>query len=390
MSLHGSKLRLTPGQHALQVVVVLVAVVIVSGLALSIYNGLKANNIPISFDFLEQKSGLHLTEGRTLAWDDGIRFVTYTSEHTNLQALILGFYNTLKVALIGIVCSTVLGLLIGAGRVSHNWIVNRVCLAIVELVRNTPLLIQLFFWYFAVVLQLPPLREASALYGALASQQGIYIPGLVPNAAWPYFWWAVIASILILYAARVMARKRKSWRVGGLVVAGLVSGWIAAMAFNGAPLTVDFPVASRFRASGGLAFSPEFAAILLALVVYTAAFIAEIVRGSIASVSTGQWMAAHALGLKRTQAMIFIILPQAFRILIPPSVNQYLNLAKNTSLAIAVGFPELFNVYGTVTNQTGRSMEGILIVMLAYLAINWLVSLVMNLYNRRLLAKGAR
>jgi His/Glu/Gln/Arg/opine family amino acid ABC transporter permease subunit len=391
MSLNGSQERLTLSEHLLQIAVVLGAIAVVVGLGLSIYNGLAAHNIPINFDFLSQKSGLHLTEGLTVAWEDGVHLVPFTSGNTNLQALLLGLYNTLKVAFIGIVCSTLLGLLVGAGRVSHHWLISRLCLAFVELIRNTPLLIQLFFWYFAVVLQLPPLRAASPWYGSIASQQGIYIPALLSSPGWPYFWWAVLASILTVYVAMAATRKKKKSRsIRRLVIGGVILAWIAAIGINGAPLTLDFPVASRFRASGGIAFSPEFAAILVALVVYTASFIAEIVRGSIESVSTGQWMAAHALGLNRRQAMVYIILPQAFKILIPPSVNQYLNLAKNTSLAIAIGFPDLFNIYGTVSNQTGRSMEGILIVMVAYLLINWFVSLLMNLYNRRLIAQGTR
>lgn len=390
MRAKGNHERYTLADHLLQIGVVFGAIAIVLGLGSSIYYGLAAHNIPINFSFLWQKSGLHLTEGLTLDWSDGLSLQSFTSNDTNLQALILGLYNTLKVALIGIVFSTLLGLLVGAGRVSQNWMLNRMSLAFVELIRNTPLLIQLFFWYFAVVLQLPALRSASVFYGAIASRQGIYIPGALIAPTWPYFWWAILLSIvallLILAYTRGTGRRVSRW----LGIGFIVLAWLLAMAMLGLPLHVDFPVASRFRASGGWAFSPEFSAILLALVVYTAAFIAEIVRGSIESITNRQWMAAYALGLKRHQAMVHIILPQAFRILIPPLVNQYLNLAKNTSLAIAIGFPDLFNIYGTIANQTGRSMEGILIVMVAYLLLNWLISLLMNIYNRRLLAQGAR
>lgn len=383
----GSHHQRTSFEIAAQIVVVGLAAAIVVGLGTGIYYGLAAHNIPFSFSFLSQMSGLHLTEGLTLDWSNGLHLVPFTSSDSNLQALILGLYNTIKVAIVGIVLSTVLGMLVGAGRVSTNWMLNRFCLYFVELVRNTPLLIQLFFWYFAVVLQLPPLRKAANWYGALASRQGIYIPSFTIAPQWThFFWWGVLASIALLVVCSRRAR-RKALPAG---IGIIVVGWVAASAWLGAPLGLDFPVASRFRASGGLAFSPEFAAILLALVVYTAAFIAEIVRGSVEAVSINQWMAAHALGLKRGQAMINVILPQAFRTMVPPLVNQYLNLAKNTSLAIAIGFPDLFNIYGTIANQTGRSMEGILIVMLAYLLINWVISLIMNLYNRRLLAKGAR
>ena len=386
---NGNRKRYSTAEHLLQLAVVLFALLIVLGLGLSIYNGLAASNIPISFDFLLQDSGLHVTEGLTLTWGEGLQLTPVSSEHSNLQALLLGLYNTLKVALVGIVCSTLLGLLVGAGRVSHNWMINRISLAFVELIRNTPLLIQLFFWYFAVVLRLPPLRDASAFYGAIASQQGIYIPFLTATENWPHIGWLLLGSLIALYAVLSFTKGKKPFLRRSLIGL-LVLAWLVAWAIQGNPLQLDIPVASRFRASGGLAFSPEFAAILLALVVYTAAFIAEIVRGSIESISTRQWMAAHALGLKRNQAMVYVILPQAFRVLVPPLVNQYLNLAKNTSLAIAIGFPDLFNIYGTVANQTGRTMEGILFVMIAYLVINWIISLCMNLYNRRLLARGAR
>ncbi len=390
MKAGGSQERYTLGDHVLQIGVVLGAIAIVLGLAASVYIGLASHHIPIDFSFLSQVSGLHLSEGLTLDLSRPWDLVPFSSSDTNLQALILGLYNTLKVALLGIVFSTLLGLLVGIGRVSPNWLLNRVCLVFVDLVRNTPLLIQLFFWYFAVVLQLPALRSAAQFYGVIASRQGIYTPSLLGVPAWPDFWWAALASLVL--AAVILRLTRRpgahAFRWPGIAVIAIA--WGVALAALGHPLQIDLPVASRFRASGGLAFTPEFSAILLALVVYTAAFIAEIVRGSIEAVSTRQWMAAYALGLKRHQAMTHIILPQAFRILVPPLVNQYLNLAKNTSLAIAIGFPDLFNVYGTVANQTGRSMEGILIVMVAYLALNWVISLVMNLYNRRLMAQGAR
>lgn len=390
MRTSGSHERYTLSDHVLQIVVVVGAIGLVLGLGSGIYYGLSAHNIPINFAFLWQQSGLHLTEGLTLDWSGGLSLRNFSSSDTNMQALILGLYNTLKVALLGIVFSTLLGLLVGAGRVSRNWMLNRVALGFVDLIRNTPLLIQLFFWYFAVILQLPALRSASVFYGAIASRQGIYMPSVAIGPEWPFFWWAVLISLAALLLVRFFTIRGKR-RMPYLATLGLICvAWLAAALWLGKPLQMDFPVASRFRASGGLAFSPEFAAILLALVVYTSAFIAEIVRGSIEAITNRQWMAAFALGLKRRQAMVHIILPQAFRILIPPLVNQYLTLAKNTSLAIAIGFPDLFNIYGTIANQTGRSMEGILIVMLAYLLLNWLISLGMNIYNRRLLAKGAR
>jgi His/Glu/Gln/Arg/opine family amino acid ABC transporter permease subunit len=384
--------RARPFEIAIQIVAVGVAVAIVAGLGASIYHGLERHNIPFSFAFLLQTSGLHLTEGLTLDWSHGLALRPFASTDSNLQALVLGLYNTIKVALTGIVLSTVLGLLVGAGRVSLNWMLSRICLGFVELIRNTPLLIQLFFWYFAVVLQLPPLRAAAHWYGTIISRQGIYTPAFAVSSSWPLFWPAVLASILLFGGALwAFAGKRRFGRAAPLAaVVAIAAAWLAASAWKGAPLSLDVPVASRFRASGGIPFSPEFSAILLALVVYTSAFIAEIVRGSIEAVSGGQWMAAYALGLKRRQSMTSVILPQAFRVMVPPLVNQYLNLAKNTSLAIAIGFPDLFNIYGTIANQTGRSMEGILIVMLAYLLINWLISLFMNLYNRRLLARGWR
>lgn len=372
-----------------QALVVVLILALLAGFVLQIRRGLELHGIPFGFSFLGRSAGFDISEGQTVVLHHGTAFLQpYQSSDANWQAFVTGLYNTIKVSVLGIALSTLLGIIGGASRVSANWLVRQLSFAVIEAIRNTPLLVQLFFWYFAVVLKLPVIAHASALYGSLVlSRQGIYLPAFTASAAWAHFQWFFYAGVALAAVTWAFGRSTRT-RVTGS--AGALALWLLGIGLFGLPFTAHFPVTGRFSVAGGIGLSPEFSAILLALVAYTAAFIAEIVRGAIQSVSRGQWEAALALGLTRGEALREIILPQAFRIMVPPLGNQYLNLAKNTSLAIAIGFPDLFNVYGTIANQTGRSLEGILIVMGAYLVLNWLISGLVNLYNRRLLARGAR
>jgi His/Glu/Gln/Arg/opine family amino acid ABC transporter permease subunit len=276
--------------------------------------GLARNGIAFDMGFLLRAANFDISEG-LLPSLDGWRH--FSSSDTNGQALLLGFINTLKASAVAIALSTLLGVLWGVGRVSHNWLLRQVSFLLVEFVRNTPLLIQLVFWYFAVVLKMPALSQASATFGALFTQQGIFLPG-------------------------------------------------------------------------GFELSPEFAALVLALSVYTAAFIAEIVRGAILALPKGQWEAAAALGLRRRTTFAEVVIPQVMRIVLPSFANQYISLLKSTSLGIAIGFSDLFNVYGTVANQSGRSLEGMLVVMAAYLLMSWVVSALTNFANERLQRTGGQ
>ncbi|AEB12206.1 amino acid ABC transporter permease [Marinithermus hydrothermalis] len=373
-----------------QVLAALFALGLIAFLLFTAYRGMVARGIPFTFSFLGQEAGFTISEGPVLALEDG-RLVLrpFKPSDAYWQAFFAGIYNTLRVALVGIVLTTILGVLVGIGRLSSNWLVNRLAFAYVELVRNTPLLVQMFFWYFGAILKFPPVRQASEWFGGLiASQRGIFLPWPVPTDAWPRFepflWGGLLLAVGVYLALRRQGWAR--WSALGALVLAWGVGWLV----SGGPLAISEPELGRFRVTGGLTLSPEFSAVLLALVIYTASYIAEIVRGAIQSLPKGQWEAATSLGLTYAQTMRLVILPQAMRIIIPPLGNQYLNLTKNSSLAIAVGYPELFNVYGTIANQSGRSLEGILIVMAAYLSMSLTISALVNWYNRRVTLVGVR
>jgi general L-amino acid transport system permease protein len=350
--------------------------------------GLRSHGIGFSLGFLNQPAGFDISEGLTIAHGpNGLTLEPFNSQQTYAQALVTGLYNTLVVSFISIVLSTVLGVWIGVGRMSKNWVVRTWAWAFVEFVRNTPLLIQIIFWYFAVLLQLPSLSDATLLHGALiASRQGVFIPWLLATpaaASYEYFAQAAIVLFALGCVVRTRTRRRAAFIASGaLLLLGLVvAGW---------PVRVDMPVASAFSVAGGAGFSPEMASLIIALSVYIAAFIAEVVRGAVGSIDKGQWEAAAALGLGQRESLWVVVLPQAVRVILPSLGNLYVTLAKSTSFAIAIGFPDMFSVYGTVANQSGRALEGLLIIMVAYLLISFAISALANLYNRRVMKKGAR
>jgi len=352
--------------------------------AIAVRNGLARHGISFSFDYLWQAARFDISEGKTLDLSGSILSLSnFTPADSNAQALLTGLFNTIKVALLGILFSTILGTMLGVGRLSTNWVVRQVSFGVIEFIRNTPLLIQLVFWYFAVVLQFPPLAAAAKFYGGvIISQQGSYMPWpmLAEGATTPSII-ALLAGVAFAIAA-LFLKARPRLIAFALALAGIIVAIVL-----GFPLALDYPVANRFRASGGISVSPEMAALLLAIVVNSASYIAEIVRGSIEAIHKGQWEAAAALGLSRRNTLGDIILPQVFRVILPSLGNQYINLTKNTALGIAIGFPELFNIYGTIANQTGRTLEGIIIVMVTYLLLSWIISGVVNFINSRL-AKG--
>lgn len=348
------------------------------------YQGMVSRGIPFTFRFLGEEAGFSISEGKTIVIEGGRMLLRpFQPSDAYWQAFFTGIYNTIRVAATGIVLTTIVGVLVGVGRLSSNWLVNRLSFAYVELVRNTPLLVQMFFWYFGAILKLPPIRQASEYFGTIVSQKGVYLPWPVPTAAWGRYEFFLYGGLATLVLGFFWKRRRSPlWLLAAALIIG---GFFIA----GAPLEVSFPEKRGFRVIGGAQMSPEFAAVLLSLVVYTASYIAEIVRGAIQSLPKGQWEAAASLGLSYGQTLRLVILPQAMRIIVPPLGNQYLNLTKNSSLAIAVGYPELFNVYGTIANQSGRSLEGIVIVMAAYLTMSLTISALVNAYNRRVALKGA-
>lgn len=381
--LRARKLR----RNAIQVLIVGAVLGAVLLFCLAVRQGLAEKGIGFSFDFLTRSAGFEISEGFTTALSDGLPSIArFSSGDTNAQALVTGLFNTLKVAILSIVLATLAGTLLGIGRLSTNWLVRQLCFGLVEFVRNTPLLIQLTFWYIAVVLKLPAIASATSLFDTVIfSRQGIYMPAIVaaPGAA--------SSSVLLLVAAAALLAGAAAWRGARQVRIALLVGGLAALAATfalGFPLALDHPEVGRFRASGGTSLSPELTALILAISVNSAAYIGEVVRGAIESLPRGQWEAASSLGLDRSDTLKEIILPQVFRVVLPSFGNQYIGLAKNTSLGIAIGFPDLFNVYGTVANQTGRSLEGILIVMGIYLLMSWTISAFVNSANNRLVNRG--
>jgi len=305
------------------------------------------------------------------------------------RAFWVGLLNTLVVAALGIVLATILGFAIGIARLSKNFLVERLATCYVELIRNVPLLLQLLFWYIAVLRALPEFAASFVLPGGvLLNNRGLFLPR--PLFADGTHFLAMVAAALLLAVVfnKIAGRSTGFWGTTSartaftlLIVVALP---VAIIVVSGAPLAFDYPQVGRFNVRGGLEVLPEFVALVLGLVVYTAAFIAEVVRAGLMSVSRGQTEAAQALGLTRTQTLGLIVIPQAMRVIIPPLTNQYLNLTKNSSLAVAIGYPDLVQVFaGTVANQTNQPVEVVIITMLVYLSFSLITSLVMNLYNAR-------
>jgi len=307
------------------------------------------------------------------------------------QAFYVGLLNTLLVAAIGIVLATFLGFFVGVARLSHNWVLAKLAMIYVEVIRNLPLLLQLFFWYNAVLKPLPDARNSIALPGNIfLNNRGLILPN--PQFG-PGFQAVVIAFLVAIVVAIVFYRwsKKQQARTGrqypnGLITLGLIIGVPLLVYFAaGQPLSFDLPQQGRFNLTGGLQIFPEFVALLIGLTTYTAGFIAEVVRAGILAVSRGQTEAAYALGLRPGPTLKLVVIPQAMRVIIPPLTSNYLNLTKNSSLAVAIGYPDLVQVFtGTVLNQTGQAVEVVAITMAVYLTISLVTSLFMNIYNKRM------
>ena len=302
--------------------------------------------------------------------------------------------NTLLVAGIGIVLATILGFVIGISRLSSNWLLAKAAGCYVEIVRNLPLLLQLLFWYNAVLKTLPDIRDSISIGGRVfLNNRGLFLPTPIFKEG---FGGAEIALLVGIFGAiifRIWARKQQE-RTGRqapvlLVTLALVIGLpLVTFILSGSPLSFEFPQAGRFNITGGAEVLPEFVALLFGLSIYTAAFIAEVVRAGILAVSRGQTEAAFSLGLRPRPTLRLIVVPQAMRVIIPPLTSQYLNLTKNSSLAVAIGYPDLVQIFtGTVLNQTGQAVEVVAITMLVYLVISLATSLLMNIYNSRMALK---
>jgi general L-amino acid transport system permease protein len=339
---------------------------------------LRRQNIASGFGFLDREAAFGIGES----------LIAYSPADTYARAFLVGLLNTLYVAGLGIVLATILGTVMGIARLSRNWLVSKLAQIYVETFRNIPLLLQLFFWWGLLREGAPAPRQAwKPLPDVFVSNRGITFAVPYPDPA--YGWMAlafgvgVVATIMIFrWARRRQARTGEQFPTGWVGL-GLVVGLpLAVFLASGAPLALDRPELKGFNFVGGHAVSPEFAALLLGLVIYTGTFIAEIVRAGILAVSWGQSEAAMALGLRPGQRMRLIVLPQALRVIVPPMTSQYLSLTKSSSLAVAIGYPDLVSIAGTTINQTGQAVEGITMIMAVYLSISLIISALMNLYNR--------
>jgi general L-amino acid transport system permease protein len=327
----------------------------------------------------------------TAGFDISQSLIAYTTLSTYGRAFWVGLLNTLLVASLGIVLATILGFLIGIARLSKNWLLGRMAGFYVETIRNIPLLLQLLFWYNAVLKSLPQTRDSFAIPGGgFLNNRGLFLPQPAFGPAARFALIALVAGVIAALAYRVFARRRQM-RTGqpapvGWVMLGLIVVLpFAVLALAGFPVTFTYPEAGRFNIRGGIEVLPEFMALLFGLTIYTAAFIAEVVRAGIGAVAKGQTEAAYSLGLRPGATLRLVVIPQAMRVIIPPLTSQYLNLTKNSTLAVAIGYPDLVQIFaGTVLNQTGQAVEVIVITMAVYLFISLVTSGLMNLYNRRM------
>jgi len=343
---------------------------------------LERAHIASGFGFWNRTAGFDISQ--TL-----IAFDSATSSYG--RAFWVGLLNTLLVAGLGILFATVFGFIIGIARLSKNWLVAKAASGYVETIRNIPLLLQLLFWYNAVLKALPNIRDSFVVPGGIyLNNRGLFLPRPVVEPGFGWALIALIAGIIGAVAYYVWARRRQEqtgqqapvFLVGVALVIGLP---LIGLALAGFPLTFELPKAGRFNIEGGVEVLPELAALLFGLTIYTAAFIAEVVRAGIAAVSRGQTEAAYSLGMRPGPTLRLIVVPQAMRVIIPPLTSQYLNLTKNSSLAVAIGYPDLVQVFtGTVLNQTGQAVEVVAITMAVYLTISLATSLLMNIYNSRI------
>ena len=361
-----------------QIVTVALILAAVLYLARNTQVNMQARGIQSGWDFMLGGAG----------FDIGESLFAFDSAEPYWKAFLVGFSNTLRVAVLGIILTTILGTLIGVGRFSRNALVRGICVCYVEFFRNIPILLQLLMWYLMFT-ELLPASDAPLTLGPLfLSKGGLNFPipvwatgqyfaaigmGLALIAAYAYRRWAILSF------ERTGVPKSLFWAPVGIIIGFGVVGWIV----GGAPMEFNMPVQGEFAIENGGALTPEFLSVLLGLTIYTAAFVAEVVRGGISSVALGQSEAAAALGLSRGQTMRLVTLPQALRVIIPPVTNQYLNLTKNSSLAVAIGYPDVVSIANTALNQTGRAVECIAIIMLVYLSTSLSTSFGMNWYNNR-------
>ena len=361
---------------AVQALVVLIVVIIFAGLGNNFRRNFQELGITFGFNFLSRPASFAI--GDTL--------IDYSSLDTYSRAILVGLLNSLRVIIIGIFLATIVGVIVGIGRLSENWLVRQLASIYVQTLRNTPLLLQLFFWYFAIFLKLPKIEQPLIVWDAIfLTNRGMDIPFPAGTAqTWITTAFLLLNPLLLLLLwrrrNRVIEQQGRSGKIWGFLLGlgaiALIIALVWGLDWRFPQLDPDVQIIT-----GGVNLSPEFATILFGLTFYTAAFIAEVVRGGIQSVSKGQWEAAQALGLNSHLTLRLVVFPQALRVIIPPLTSEFLNLAKNSSLAIAIGYNDIYGVSATISNQTGRSVEMLLLVMFTYLAFNLFISLGMNWFN---------
>lgn len=382
---HGPLWR-NPSVRALivQIVLFLALAIFIGFLVHNTLVNLDARGINTGFDFLDRRAGFSIPQ----------TLIEYTSDSSYGRTFVIGLLNTLLVSAMGIVLATILGFLIGIARLSPNWLLARLATIYVEIFRNIPLLVQILFWYYAVLRALPSPRQSLSLFDTFFfNVRGVVMPDPQPLPGFTATLWTLLFAVGATVAFAVWAKRRQSrtgqalpaYWIGAGAIVGLP---LAVFLFTGAPLEWTIPEMAGFNFRGGVNILPELMALWLALSIYTAAFIAEIVRSGILSVPKGQTEASNSLGLPGAITLRKIVIPQAMRVIVPQMTSQYLNLIKNSSLATAIGYPDIVAVFaGTTLNQTGQAIEIIAMTMAVYLVISLTVSLLMNLYNARTLMK---
>ncbi|RWX75626.1 amino acid ABC transporter permease [Neorhizobium lilium] len=363
-----------------QVLTVALLVLFVWTIAQNTIHNLQRANIASGFAFLKGRAG----------FDIGQSLIAYSSDSTYGRALVVGILNTLQVAIIGIITASIVGFIVGIARLSKNWLIAKLAQVYVEVFRNIPPLLVIFFWYKGVLTILPQARDSLHLpLGSYLNNRGLFVPTPILGAG---TWMMLVALLIGIVCTVVIARwaKKRQMRTGQPFhtvwtgIALIVGLPLVTFLALGSPITFDFPIAGKFNLTGGSVLGPEFMSLYLALSFYTAAFIAEIVRAGIRSVPKGQTEAANALGLRSNAVTRLIVLPQALRIIIPPLTSQYLNLTKNSSLAVAVGFSDVVAIGGTMLNQTGQAVEIVALWLVIYLSISVSTAIFMNWFNTKM------
>jgi general L-amino acid transport system permease protein len=340
-----------------------------------------ANGVSTGFGFMSERSGFDILQS----------LIFYDSDSTYGRTFVVGILNTLLVTTLGIFLATLLGFTIGIARLSNNWLLAKLATVYIETFRNIPLLIQIFFWYIVVLRAMPSARDSLSLFDSFfLNVRGLYLPAPVTESGFIYTTITVLIALIALFILKRWAQKRQQttgqqFPVFLVSLALLLFAPLLVFFITGSPLTWELPALTGFNFQGGIAIIPELFALLIALTIYTAAFIAEVVRSGIKAVNHGQTEAALSVGLTPSQNLRLVVIPQAMRVIIPPMTSQYLNLFKNSSLATAIGYPDLVSVFmGTTLNQTGQAVEIISMTMTVYLVISLLISLFMNWYNAKM------